>query len=77
MCPSLVSDEKLSLKPVALKVNPARSAITFVAQGQGIVSMNVEIFNLAGVKVFSQEATHRQLRWNLRTNTGRLDRSTR
>ena len=65
-----LSLKTLSLDSITLMSNPMRHAITFVAHGQGIIYMDVEIFNLNGQRVFSQEAAGSRLAWNLRASNG-------
>jgi len=56
----------LSLNSVAL--SSSSRATTFVADGQGIASLGVEIFTLSGQKIFSQTAASTRLTWNLSSN---------
>lgn len=60
--------EGLSLK--AVKLSTSNRATTFVASGQGITSMGVEIFDLAGRQVFAQQTTGTRLTWNLSAQGG-------
>lgn len=55
----------------AIRVESQRRGMTFLAQGQGITSLKVEIFNLAGRRIFAQEAAGAQLAWDLKTSEGR------
>jgi len=45
--------------------------LTFTVHGRGIASMRVEVFDLAGRGVFSQETDGRRLTWNLRMPDGK------
>jgi len=47
------------------------SAVTFIAQGEGIASIDVEVYDLAGRRIFSGEAEGAWLVWNLRRDNGR------
>lgn len=60
----------LKLSSVNFTANTVRSAITFVARGQEIGSMNVEIFDMAGMKIFSSEVAGKQLAWSLNNQEG-------
>jgi len=54
----------------AIRIQSQRREVTFLAQGQGIASLRVEIFNLAGRRIFAQEAVGTQLAWDLKTSEG-------
>jgi len=61
---------KLSLEQVKLAMlTPSIAA--FTAEGTGIKSIAVEIFNLRGRKVFSDEAPGNELIWLLQSNQGK------
>lgn len=60
----------LRLGVVTLAMNSASRTITFSASGQGISTMYVQIFNLNGQKIFSQEVVGQRLKWNLTTRSG-------
>jgi hypothetical protein len=59
----------LSLNGVSLESN-ALGTTTFVANGQGIEGMNVEIYGLNGNVVFNQEVAGTHLSWNQTTTSG-------
>lgn len=61
---------KLSLEQVKLAML-ARSIAAFTAEGSGIKSIAVEIFDLRGHKVFSGEALGKELIWPLQSDRGR------
>lgn len=63
-----VNPRRLHLDSVTLAANPARHTLTFVADGQGITSMSVEIFDLNGQRVFAQETAGPRLTWDLSKN---------
>jgi hypothetical protein len=57
-------------EPMTVKTLSIGKSLFFVAQGQ-VASMNVEVFNLLGQKVYeSGLSTGSALRWNLRTSAG-------
>ena len=58
----------LSLTDVALE--NAFGSTTFNVSGQGISSINVEIFSMSGNSVFSNEAAGTSLSWNQMTTSG-------
>jgi hypothetical protein len=59
----------LSLNNVALE-NNGFGTTTFVVTGQGIESMNVEVFSLNGNAVFTQNVAGTHLSWNQTTSAG-------
>lgn len=61
---------RLHLDSLTLASDSARHTLTFVASGQGITSMGVEIFNLDGKRVFAEEVAGPRLRWDLSTEDG-------
>lgn len=48
-----------------------RQSLTFEARGQGITSLSVKIYDLAGRMVFAQEASGTRLIWNYLNSEGR------
>ncbi len=65
-----VNPKRLKLDSVTLASDSARHTLTFVASGQGITSMGVEVFNLNGQRVFAQTVAGRRLRWDIRNEHG-------
>ncbi len=55
---------------IKLTAHPAQEAITFIARGQGISSIGVEIYDLNGRRIFAQEEAGTRLIWNLRRSDG-------
>jgi len=54
--------------------NPVKDVhtMTFLAEGQGIAGLEVEVFDLAGKRVFSSSAKGNKLDWHLQSNEGSL-----
>jgi hypothetical protein len=53
-----------------LSVDLSKRGATFVAHGQGISSMGVQVFSLDGRRLFAQETPGTRLIWNLNAQTG-------
>jgi hypothetical protein len=70
VCAASLSTGKLSLEAVLLMVNPTTHTTTFVAHGDGITSMGVEIYDLNGQRIFSRETGRTRLVWNLSVQSG-------
>jgi len=66
---ALGSPPMLTLQDVRHKVM-ARNIAIFMAEGAGIMSIAVEIFDLRGRKVFSSEALGNELIWQLQSDHG-------
>jgi hypothetical protein len=60
-----------SPQPIALAFYSIRGFVTFVARGQGIVDMKVEVFDLTGQRIFSKQARGRILIRNLKSESGK------
>jgi len=60
-----------SSQPIALAFYSIRGFVTFVARGQGIVDMKVEVFDLTGQRIFSKQARSRILIRNLKSESGK------
>ncbi|MEM4168338.1 MAG: hypothetical protein QXW98_07825 [Candidatus Caldarchaeum sp.] len=65
--------EPLGVKNIHLTPNPMKSThiATFRAEGSGIASLKVEVFNLTGMRVFEQEAAGNTLRFYALDDRGR------
>jgi hypothetical protein len=64
--------EELSITSIALAANPLKHSATFVIQGAGIVSVQLEVYNLAGRRVFdSGDVMSNTLSWSLHDQSGR------
>ncbi len=61
----------LTLQDVKSKVM-ARHIVAFIAEGIGIKSIAVEIFDLRGRKIFSDEALSNELIWQLQSDHGTM-----
>jgi hypothetical protein len=65
------SVEREVLKFSSLEVTPSRHAMTFTAQGQGIASLGVEVFDLKGERVFADTTYGTRVTWRLTAPTSR------
>lgn len=63
--------EGLTAREIKFFPNPMNNAATLAVKGSGIAGTKVEIFNLAGVKVFEQEASGDTLEFHSVDNEGR------
>jgi hypothetical protein len=62
--------EALPLNSVSLGLSSEGRAITFIARGQGIASIGVQLYDLNGQRLLAQATAGARLRWNLRTASG-------
>lgn len=60
----------LELNGVELNMSPVGRSATFQAEGAGIASMEVDVFQLDGERVFSQSAAGARLSWNMTGSDG-------
>ncbi|OGF55065.1 MAG: hypothetical protein A2Z21_04550 [Candidatus Fraserbacteria bacterium RBG_16_55_9] len=68
VCSSSAAGRKLNT--ISLQTSAAQGIATFKASDQGISSLSVEIFDLVGRRVFSQDVAGTQLAWNRKANDG-------
>lgn len=65
--------EQLALEKLTIAPNPVDKVVRFTAVGQGIASIKVEIFDLAGKQVYASGfAAGGTLKWHLVTSQGEL-----
>jgi len=73
---STISSAQLTAKEPNLKATArmvsTRRAVTFIATGQGIASMEVTIYDLNGRQIFSEEAAGMRLTWNWMDDRGQI-----
>ena len=69
---SQASISSAGVHPATLTAHSRGHAVTFTAHGQGIAALGIEIFDLNGRRIYTQEAYGRELIWNLRTDDGRV-----
>jgi hypothetical protein len=62
--------QALTLEGVELSVSPMARSATFQAVGEGIDSMEVDVFKLNGERIFSQMAFGNKLAWNMKASDG-------
>ena len=62
---SSISGAGLRLEPVTLTTLATDRDVIFLAHGSGVSAMSVEVFDLSGQRIFSQQALGSRLAWSI------------